>query len=132
MAYTPNLPQTIVAFLAAQSIGAIWSSCSPDFGTASVVDRFAQIEPKVLIASSTYSYNGKSKDKKQDVEEIISQIPSIKHVVAIDDTFYDVAVGQKKWSEIKDKSLFRGKWKAIHYCSIFKDTVKYKKNKQAE
>ena len=104
VAYTPNLPQTIVAFLAAQSIGAIWSSCSPDFGTASVVDRFAQIEPKVLIASSTYSYNGKSKDKKQDVEEIISQIPSIKHVVAIDDTFYDVAVGQKKWSEIKQLS----------------------------
>jgi acetoacetyl-CoA synthetase len=101
VAYTPNLPQTIVSFLAVQSIGAIWSSCSPDFGTSSVVDRFAQIEPKLLIAASNYSYNGVKKDKKQDVEEIISKIPSIQYVISIDDIYYNIEVEQNNWTEIK-------------------------------
>ena len=57
-AYLPNIPETIVAFLATASIGAIWSVCSPDFGARSVIDRFQQIEPKVLIATDGYSYNG--------------------------------------------------------------------------
>ncbi len=100
VAYTPNLPQTIVSFLAVQSVGGIWSSCSPDFGTASVVDRFAQIEPKLLIASSNYSYNGKIKDKKQDVEEIINQIDTIKFLIAIDDIEYNINITQQKWREI--------------------------------
>ncbi|HEU4456651.1 MAG TPA: AMP-binding protein, partial [Longimicrobium sp.] len=58
-AYLPNIPEAVVAFLACASIGAVWSSCSPDFGAASVIDRFRQIEPKVLIAADGYAYAGK-------------------------------------------------------------------------
>src|SRR5699024_12557986 len=59
VAYMPNIPETTVAFYACASIGAIWSSCSPDMGTNSVIDRFAQIEPKVLLAVDGYRYGGK-------------------------------------------------------------------------
>ena len=63
VAYLPNIPEATISFLAVNSLGAIWSSTSPDFGTESVVDRFAQIEPKVLIAVDGYNYNGKPYDK---------------------------------------------------------------------
>ena len=65
VAYMPNIPEAIVAFLAAASIGAVWSSCSPDFGPASVIDRFAQIEPKVLFAVDGYRYGGKDFDRRE-------------------------------------------------------------------
>ena len=65
-AYMPNIPETVAAFLATASIGAIWSSCSPDFGPRSVVDRFAQIEPKVLLAVDGYRYNGRDFDRARD------------------------------------------------------------------
>ena len=64
VAYMPNIPETIVAVLAAASIGAIWSSCSPDFGSRSVLDRFTQIEPNVLIAVDGYQYGGKTFDRR--------------------------------------------------------------------
>ena len=67
VAYLPNIPETLVAFLATASIGAIWSSCSPDFGASSVVDRFAQIEPKVLLCVDGYRYNGKDFDRTETV-----------------------------------------------------------------
>ena len=63
-AYMPNIPEAIAAFLATASIGAVWSSCSPDFGARSVIDRFAQIEPKVLLAVDGYRYNGKDFDRR--------------------------------------------------------------------
>ena len=66
VAYMPNIPETIAAFLACASIGATWSSCSPDFGARSVVDRFAQIEPKVLFTVDGYRYNGKDFDRMDD------------------------------------------------------------------
>ncbi len=65
VAYLPNIPEAIVAFLATASIGAVWSSCSPDFGPASVIDRFAQIEPKVLFAVDGYRYGGKDFDRRE-------------------------------------------------------------------
>ena len=65
VAYMPNIPEAIVAFLASASIGAVWSSCSPDFGPASVIDRFAQIEPKVLFAVDGYRYGGKDFDRRE-------------------------------------------------------------------
>ncbi len=74
VAYMPNIPETIAAFLACASIGAVWSSCSPDFGARSVVDRFAQIEPKVLLAVDGYSYNGKHFDRREVVEGIAKEI----------------------------------------------------------
>ncbi len=80
-AFMPNLPETVVAMLAATSIGAIWSSTSPDFGLEGVMDRFGQIEPKVLFAADGYQYNGKTFDSLVRVAEIIARIPSIQTVV---------------------------------------------------
>jgi acetoacetyl-CoA synthetase len=83
VAYMPNIPETTAAFLACSSIGATWSSCSPDFGASSVIDRFAQINPKVIFAVDGYSYNGKIFDKREVVNEIINAIPSIEHIIFI-------------------------------------------------
>ncbi|MGH8274677.1 MAG: AMP-binding protein, partial [Gammaproteobacteria bacterium] len=79
-AYMPNMPETIVAMLAAASIGAVFSSTSPDFGADGVLDRFGQIEPKVLIASDGYFYNGKTHDTLGRVREILPQLPSVERV----------------------------------------------------
>ena len=72
-AYMPNIPETVAAFLATASIGAVWSSCSPDFGARSVIDRFAQIEPKVLLAVDGYRYNGRDFDRRETVERIAAE-----------------------------------------------------------
>jgi acetoacetyl-CoA synthetase len=79
--FMPNLPETIIAMLAAASIGATWSSCSPDFGVAGVFDRFGQIQPKVLFAADGYFYAGKTIDSLPTVKEIAERIPSIQRVV---------------------------------------------------
>lgn len=81
--YAPNIPETVIAFLATASIGAVWSSCSPDFGDTSVVDRFAQIEPKVLVAVDGYRYNGKPHDRRDVVARIESQLPTVEATVLI-------------------------------------------------
>jgi acetoacetyl-CoA synthetase len=83
VAYVPNIPEAVAAFLACASIGATWSSCSPDFGARSVVDRFAQIEPKVLIAVDGYRYGGRDFDRSETVEGIAQEIPSLEHVVRL-------------------------------------------------
>ncbi|MDE5414539.1 acetoacetate--CoA ligase [Alkalihalobacterium chitinilyticum] len=83
VAYLPNVPETVIAFLAAASIGAIWSSCSPDFGSRSVIDRFKQIEPVVLFAIDSYQYNGKTFDKTSVVSEMQKELPSIKHTILV-------------------------------------------------
>lgn len=80
-AYMPNLPETIIAMLAATSIGAIWSSCSPDFGINGAVDRLGQISPKVLFCAAAYTYNGKQHDCLEKVKEIQQQISSIEKIV---------------------------------------------------
>src|SRR5690349_17085270 len=81
--FMPNMPETIVAMLAATSIGAIWSSCSPDFGTQGVLDRFGQIEPKVLFCVDGYYYSGKTHDLLNRVQEIASQLPTLEKVVVM-------------------------------------------------
>jgi acetoacetyl-CoA synthetase len=81
--FMPNMMETIIAMLAAASLGAVWSSCSPDFGIKGVLDRFGQIEPKVLFTANGYSYNGKSFDSLARVADIISQLPSIQKVVVV-------------------------------------------------
>ena len=83
VAYIPNIPQAVVGFLASCSLGAVWSSCSPDFGANSVVDRFKQIEPKVLITVDGYRYQGKSHDRVETVHQILSELPSIQSVLQI-------------------------------------------------
>ena len=80
-AYVPNKIETIISFLACAKNGIIWSSCSPDFGVQGVVDRFKQIEPKVLITSDYYFYNGKKINILDKVDEVIKQIPSIEKVI---------------------------------------------------
>ena len=82
-AYLPNMPETVAAMLAASSIGAIWSSCSPDFGVQGVVDRFGQIEPKVLFAADGYYYNGKSHDCLGKLAEILDRVPPVARTVIV-------------------------------------------------
>jgi acetoacetyl-CoA synthetase len=82
-AFMPNLPETVVAMLAATSLGAIWSSCSPDFGAKGVLDRFGQIRPKVLFAADGYRFGGKTYDSLARVQEVLAQIPQIEQVVVL-------------------------------------------------
>ncbi len=82
-AYLPNIPEATIAFLATCSLGAVWSSCSPDFGLNSVVDRFSQIEPKVLFACDGYTYNGKSFDKRAVVAALLERLPSVRSAVLV-------------------------------------------------
>jgi acetoacetyl-CoA synthetase len=83
VAYMPNIPETIAAFLATASLGAVWSSCSPDFGARSVIDRFAQIEPKVLLAVDRYQYNGREFDRSDTLAEIRAAIPGLRHTFTL-------------------------------------------------
>ncbi|HEY7151811.1 MAG TPA: acetoacetate--CoA ligase [Solirubrobacterales bacterium] len=83
VAYMPNVPETLIAFLATASIGAVWSSCSPDFGAASVVDRFAQIEPKVLFCVDGYRYNGRDFDRIDTVAGLQREMPTLERTVVV-------------------------------------------------
>jgi len=81
--FMPNMIETVVAMLAAASVGAIWSSCSPDFGIKGVLDRFGQIEPRILFTANGYSYGGKTFDSLGRIAEILKQLPSIEKVVVV-------------------------------------------------
>lgn len=81
--YMPNMPETIIAMLATASIGAVWSSCSPDFGPTGVLDRFGQIEPKVLIACDGYRYAGKTLPLGDNLRQVTDALPSLEHVVLV-------------------------------------------------
>jgi acetoacetyl-CoA synthetase len=81
--FLPNIPETIIAMLATTSLGAVWSSCSPDFGVQGVLDRFGQIEPKVLMCADGYRYAGKRLDCLSRVRDIVGRIPSVQHVIIV-------------------------------------------------
>ncbi|MDJ0396487.1 acetoacetate--CoA ligase [Rhodococcus sp. G-MC3] len=81
--YLPNIPETLVAFLATVSIGAIWAACAPEFGSPSVIDRFGQIEPKVLFAVGGYTYGNKNIDRRDEVASIRAALPTVESVVAV-------------------------------------------------
>jgi len=83
VAYMPNIYETVVCFLATASLGAIWSSASPDFGTQSVIDRFKQIEPKIMIAIDGYEYGGKTFNRTETVTKIQSELPTLEATIAI-------------------------------------------------
>lgn len=91
--FMPNIPEAVIAMLAAASLGAIWSSCSPDFGINGVFDRFGQIEPKMLFTADGYSYNGKPIDSLERVRGIVGRIPSIQKVVVAPFLHDEPAVG---------------------------------------
>jgi acetoacetyl-CoA synthetase len=99
-AYAPNCPQTLIAFLAAASLGAVWSSCSPDFGLRAVADRFAQIEPKVLFAVDGYAYGGRDFDVRSTVEELRAGLPSLAATVLIDYVGAGGLAGTVSWSDL--------------------------------
>ncbi|HEY3960636.1 MAG TPA: acetoacetate--CoA ligase [Solirubrobacteraceae bacterium] len=91
VAYMPNIPETLIAFLATASIGAIWSSAAPEFGARSVIDRFAQIEPKVLLAVDGYRHGGKDFDRTAVVSGILRELPTVEHVVFLPYLHVDAA-----------------------------------------
>jgi len=82
-AYLPNIPETVAAFLGCASIGATWSSCAPEFGIRSVVDRFAQIEPKVLLAVDGYRYGGKDFDRSETIAALQAQLPTLRRTLVL-------------------------------------------------
>ena len=82
-AVLPNIPEATVSFLATAASGMVWSSCSPDFGAGSIVERFSQIEPRVLIAADGYQYNGKAFDKRDVIAEILKELPTVELVIWI-------------------------------------------------
>jgi acetoacetyl-CoA synthetase len=99
--YLPNIPQAVVALLASASLGALWSSCSPDFGTQGVVERFRQIEPRVLIAVDGYAYNGKPIGRLPVVRELRQALPSLEHTVLVPYLDADAELpGAERWDAL--------------------------------
>jgi acetoacetyl-CoA synthetase len=107
-AYLPNTPHAIIAMLATTSIGAIWASCGPDFGIRGALDRYQQLEPKVLFCVDGYRYGGKLFSRKADLKEILSQLPSLQHVVYLanlDPSDHELPDTRSvHWNELLDKA----------------------------
>jgi acetoacetyl-CoA synthetase len=105
VAYLPNVPEAVAAFLACAAIGATWSSCSPDFGARAVVDRFAQIEPKVLLAVDGYRYGGVDHDRREVVAGLRAALPTVEEVVVLGclDPEADLSRidGARRWEELE-------------------------------
>ena len=128
VAYMPNTIETVEAFIASVSLGAIWSSCSPDFGTKGVIERFSQINPKVLFVTNEYFYNGKRINILERIPEIIKKIPSIKYVVIASypgqkkiKKKFKLKVKIKYWSElmkIKSSNIIFSKFDFEHELAI--------------
>jgi acetoacetyl-CoA synthetase len=108
VAYMPNIPETVVALLAASSLGAIWASCSPDFGTRAVVDRFGQLEPKVLLAVDGYRYGGHDFERARELEEIERELPSLAATVVLPylrpDATPPRSASRMSWTELESVS----------------------------
>ncbi|WP_410639144.1 acetoacetate--CoA ligase [Amycolatopsis sp. lyj-346] len=102
-AYLPNIPEAVVAYLAVASLGAIWASCAPEFGARSVVDRFGQIEPRVLLTVSGYRYGAKDVDRRAEVAEIRAGLPTAEHVVHVPYGGHDLP-GTLAWDDLLSES----------------------------
>jgi acetoacetyl-CoA synthetase len=108
VAYMPNIPETLVAFLATASIGATWSSAAPEFGARSVIDRFAQIEPKVMLAVDGYRHGGKDFDRREVLASIVKELPTVQHTVLLPyltpdaDLPSSLAASARSWAELLD------------------------------
>lgn len=105
--YMPNLPETMIASLGAAAIGAIWTSCSPDFGVQGVLDRFGQIEPRVIFSADGYFYAGKTFDSLTKLREVVDRLPSVEHAIVFPYTRRDPDIGGIRaaslWSEAIDR-----------------------------
>ena len=98
-AYLPNIPETVIAYIGTSAIGGVWSSCSPDFGIASVIDRFSQIKPKVIFVGDVYFYNGKKINILERLNEIIKNVPSISKIVIV--PYPGVKINKKNSSKLE-------------------------------
>jgi len=117
VAYMPNIPETVVAYLATSTVGAIWSSCSPDFGALGVIDRFSQIKPKILFIGDIYFYNGKKINILERLPKILNKIPSIKKIVLVSYPSQEFNIGKHK-----SKNIYN--WNELIY-SKNKKKIKY-------
>ena len=125
-AYLPNIPATVTAYLSTSVLGAVWSSCSPDFGTRGVIDRFSQISPRILFIGNKYFYNGKKINIIERLPEILNKVPSIDKVVVV--PYPGTAIEKKKNIKINihdwDELIFSGNKNKIHYVmSNFNDPL---------
>ena len=100
--YLPCTPDATIAFLAANSLGAIWSSCSPDFGTQSVIERFEQIKPKMLIAVDQYQYNGKVFNKSEVINALVEGIPTLESTIVIGDS--QINLDHTNWDAVTSET----------------------------
>jgi len=125
-AYLPNIPETVTAYISTSVLGAIWSSCSPDFGTTGVIDRFSQISPKILFIGDKYFYNGKKINILKRLPEIINKVPSIKKVVLVPypGTEIEKKINTKidtcEWNEL---IILKSKNKIEYVMSNFNDPI---------
>lgn len=103
-AFISNRPEAIIGMLATTSIGAIWSSCSPDFGFEGVLDRFGQIEPKIVIAIENYQYNGKLINRKDLIEKLAEAVPSIEQVIVVEPSQTFMNKKFNSWQEVQNTS----------------------------
>ncbi len=101
-AILPNIPETVQAFLACAQIGAIWSSCSSDFGPKAIIDRFKQIEPKVLIISDHYFYNNKKIDTLKNINSVLNELPSIENIIIIPYSDENILIEDFEYTNWKD------------------------------
>ena len=126
-AYVPNIPEAVIAYLATSVIGGVWSSCSPDFGTFGVIDRFSQIKPKILFISDKYFYNGKKINILERLKEILNKVPSIAKVVIIPypgteiEKKVKLKIASYQWSEIINSREKKNRIKFI--ISSFNDPL---------
>ena len=109
VSYMGNIPETLIAFLATASLGAVWSSCSPDFGTSSVIDRFKQIEPKVLFAVDGYQYGGKPFDRLPIVAELQQLLPGLQKTVLVSSLKKDAGT-EGLWNTVVWQDVLQGKY----------------------
>ncbi|MFF2378088.1 acetoacetate--CoA ligase [Streptomyces xiamenensis] len=98
--YLPNIPQAVVALLASAAVGAVWTSCAPDFGARSVLDRFAQVEPVVLITVDGYRYGGKEHDRRETVAELRRELPTLRAVIHVPLLGTRAPEGALEWAEL--------------------------------
>jgi acetoacetyl-CoA synthetase len=101
--YLTNIPEAVVALLATASLGAIWSACSPDFGPSSVVDRFAQIEPKALVAADRYRYGGKTFDRREVIREIQAALPTLDATILVSENGGGAGLDAVPWAALGDR-----------------------------
>ena len=125
-AYLPNVPETVIAYIGTASLGAVWSSCSPDFGTAGVIDRFSQISPKILFIGDKYFYNGKKINVLERLPQIIKKVPSIKKIVIVPypgSKFDENKKFKKKTFQWNDLIIEKNKSKLKYVLSKFNDPL---------